>query len=179
MKILHDVCKPLWSLLRTTGLEVPTKKQKKQWFSARSLVWVSLCYCKLAGRCSDYCTRISGGLLACFFLFICVLWLFFLFLTLCVNLSPMAAVCCNYHTHVQLNCSVIKSGCLAGLSRHVCVPGLGNVLFSSFKSADSKSLGQPGHQLPQNTLTTFIWKDSILKDEDGSLIILMSDYRRK
>lgn len=149
---------PLWSPVDNRARS-SNKKTQKQCFYTRSLVWVSLCYCKLAGRCGDYSTRTPGRLLACSFLFVCVLWLFSLFLTLRVTLF---------------------NGSWTGLSwfEQTCLRSrLGNVLFSSFKSAftDSKGLGQPGHQLPQTTLTTFIWKDSILKDEDSSLVILMSD----
>lgn len=70
---------------------------------------VSLRYCIFEGCHSGHGICTPRSLLACFFLLFCVIWLFTL--RPCVWLPPAAAVCRNYHAHVQLNCSVINSVC--------------------------------------------------------------------
>lgn len=90
---------------------ISTRKTKKHWFYTRSLV------CRSAAAS----WRAGSPASSSFFVFYDSSSSF----GPCVWLSPMAAVCCNYHTHVQLNGSVNNSVCLAGLSRRGCVPGLG------------------------------------------------------
>lgn len=95
------------TLISSTNARAP-KSNKNNICSVR-YPSISLLYCIVEGCHSGHGICTPRSLRACFFLWFYVVWLFTLWP--CMWLPPTAAVCRNYHTHVQLNCSDINYVC--------------------------------------------------------------------